>query len=124
MFVNRLFVLVQDLSSRSPGETIDKDSFLKLFPLPGLLGGACNAPIISYLLGVSVTLSPSSHFRTTERLFHLFDRKETGVVDYEEFLQGMATCTRGSTEERVEFLFSLYDLNGCAVWFGRAHTLP
>lgn len=31
----------QDLSSRSPGDTVDKDSFLKLFPLPGLLGGAC-----------------------------------------------------------------------------------
>ena len=49
-----------DLAKRSPGDVIDKPTFLKFFPLPGLLG---------------------------ERLFTVFDSKHTGVVDFEEFLQ-------------------------------------
>ena len=51
-------------------------------------------------------------FTPAERLFQLFDKKNTGVIDYEEFLSGMATCTRGTVDERIAFLFHLYDLNG------------
>ena len=52
-----------------------------------------------------------------ERLFQLFDKKNTGVIDYEEFLSGMATCTRGTADERIAFLFNLYDLNGFVLKF-------
>ena len=31
--------VAQDLALRSPGETVDKETFLKFLPLPGLLGG-------------------------------------------------------------------------------------
>ncbi len=54
-----------------------------------------------------------------ERLFYLFDTKETGVVDFEEFLQGMATCCRGTPQERANFLFTLYDLNGYVLHLAR-----
>jgi Ca2+-binding EF-hand superfamily protein len=47
-----------------------------------------------------------------ERLFQLFDTKHTGVVDFEEFLVGIAVCVRGTPDERISFLFHLYDLNG------------
>ncbi len=49
----RMQELFRDLAQRSPGKTIDKPTFLKNFALPGLLG---------------------------ERLFTVFDRKNTGVI--------------------------------------------
>jgi len=74
----------KDLAQRSPGKTIDKETFLKFFPLPGLHG---------------------------ERLFHLFDNKHTGTIDFEEFLAGMAVCAKGSFEEKVHLIFRIYDID-------------
>eukprot|EP01138_Halocafeteria_seosinensis_P010784 gb/GECG01011014.1/.p1 GENE.gb/GECG01011014.1/~~gb/GECG01011014.1/.p1 ORF type:complete len:1451 (+),score=219.92 gb/GECG01011014.1/:1-4353(+) len=76
----------KDLAARgSTGKDIDKNTFLKAFPLPGLIG---------------------------ERLFTLFDKDESGVINYEEFIFGLAIWCRGTVEERMEFLFNMYDLNG------------
>ena len=30
--------IFQDVARRSPGKTVDKETFLNLFPLPGLIG--------------------------------------------------------------------------------------
>ena len=49
----------------------------------------------------------------TERLFKWFDQKNTGTVDYEEFIRGMAVCCRGTPTEKADFIFSIYDLSGC-----------
>jgi hypothetical protein len=57
----------QDLSDRSKGKGIDKDTFLQYFPLNGLLG---------------------------ERLFAQFDIRKTGFIDFEEFITGLATVCR------------------------------
>ena len=59
------------LATRSPGDTVDKITFLRFFPLPGLLG---------------------------ERLFSVFDTKETGVIDFEEFLAGLSVIAKGDEE--------------------------
>ena len=75
----------QDLALRSPGKVIDKGTFLKFFPLPGLLG---------------------------ERLFKVFDRKQTGVIDFEEFVCGLSACLKGTLEEKMRFIFQVYDLTG------------
>ncbi|CBN79428.1 n/a [Ectocarpus siliculosus] len=64
---------------------IDKETFLQYLPLPGLLG---------------------------ERLFAVFDKKSSGEIDYEEFVCGLAVTCRGSWEEKVEFIFNLYDIHG------------
>ncbi|KAA0159812.1 hypothetical protein FNF28_05666 [Cafeteria roenbergensis] len=74
-----------ELSERSPGTTIDKHTFLKAFPWPGLLG---------------------------ERLFDMFDTKKTGAVDYEEFIVGLARVCRGSVDDRMRFIFEVHDLSG------------
>ena len=75
----------RDLALRSPDKVIDKGTFLKFFPLPGLLG---------------------------ERLFKVFDRKQTGVVDFEEFVCGLSACLKGTLEEKMRFIFQVYDLTG------------
>lgn len=48
-----------------------------------------------------------------ERLFTMFDRKGNDAVDYEDFICGLAICCRGSIDERMRFVFEVYDLTGC-----------
>lgn len=84
-FLSKLF---RDLASRSGGDEIDRHTFLRFFPLPvrstqGLWG---------------------------ERLFEKFDRSERGQINFEDFIQGLSCCARGSQEEKLRFLFELYDL--------------
>jgi Ca2+-binding EF-hand superfamily protein len=45
-----------------------------------------------------------------ERLFEKFAIKKTGKIDYEEFVTGLAQCTKSTPEEKLRYLFSLYDL--------------
>jgi len=80
--LDRMF---QDLANRSPDETMSKETFLQYFNLPGILG---------------------------ERLFAVFDAKKNGVIDFEEFVNGLARYNRGSLQEKIEMLFQMYDMNG------------
>jgi len=98
--VGLLDKMFRDLAMRSPGKTMDKATFLSLFKLPGMLG---------------------------ERLFNFFDayglvllsliqfRKKNGVIDLEEFLNGMRVYSRGSLDERLDMLFMMTDLAGDGV---------
>jgi serine/threonine protein kinase len=42
----------------------------------------------------------------------MFDTKKTGVVDYEEFIVGLARVCRGSIDDRMRFIFEVHDLSG------------
>ena len=53
--------IFHEMAIRSPNDTISKDTFLKFFDLPGILG---------------------------DRLFQTFDTKKTGEIDFGEFLVG------------------------------------
>ena len=68
----------KSLAERSKGNTVDKASFLRYFPLPGQLG---------------------------ERLFYVFDKKSTGVIDYEEFVCGLALL-------RQPYLLHIHQVGG------------
>eukprot|EP00485_Elphidium_margaritaceum_P004278 CAMPEP_0202696214 /NCGR_PEP_ID=MMETSP1385-20130828/9518_1 /ASSEMBLY_ACC=CAM_ASM_000861 /TAXON_ID=933848 /ORGANISM="Elphidium margaritaceum" /LENGTH=913 /DNA_ID=CAMNT_0049352331 /DNA_START=76 /DNA_END=2817 /DNA_ORIENTATION=- len=80
--LDRMF---QDLAKRSPDKTMSKETFLEYFSLPGILG---------------------------ERLFDVFDTKKNGVIDFEEFVNGLARYNRGSLEEKIAMLFEMYDMDG------------
>lgn len=86
-FLSKLF---GDLASRSTGHTVDRHTFLRFFPLP---------------------VSPRQGI-WGERLFDNFDKKQQGFIDYEAFITGLSVCTKGSEEDRLRFLFSLFDLRG------------
>ncbi|EQC37175.1 CAMK/CAMK1 protein kinase [Saprolegnia diclina VS20] len=62
---------------------VNKASFLKIFPLPGLLG---------------------------ERLFAVFDKNASGAISFYELVAGLAVLCRGSREEKLKFIFDLYDV--------------
>jgi len=76
--------LFEDLAKRDEAPNIDKATFLDFFAVPRLIG---------------------------ERLFQVFDQKQTGFIDLSEFLDGLATYARGSPESKMEYLFNIYDLN-------------
>ena len=47
-----------------------------------------------------------------DRLFHLFDEKNHGVISFTEFIKGLSVlCTRGTLDEKIQFSFRIYDLN-------------
>ena len=40
-----------------------------------------------------------------ERLFHAFDRDNSGAINLEEFVSGVALCLHGSAHAKCELLF-------------------
>ena len=74
----------QDLADRCNGKGIDKETFLQYFPLNGLLG---------------------------ERLYLQFDRKKMGFIDFDHFIIGLSTICRGSQDEKIHFIFNMYDIS-------------
>lgn len=67
------------------GQHIDKKTFLAFFKYPGMFG---------------------------ERVFHLFDVSERGYINCDEFIGGLARFLNGTTDEKIQILFKLYDLSG------------
>lgn len=74
----------QELADRTNGKGIDKETFLQYFPLNGLLG---------------------------ERLFVQFDTKDNGLIDFDEFVTGLAIMCRGTLDDKIHFLFNMYDVS-------------
>lgn len=72
------------LANSKNGDSVDKETFLKCFPLPGLLG---------------------------ERLFEVIDKDGSGTIAYNEFIYGLAILFRGTRKEKLKFIFNLYDLS-------------
>ena len=72
----------EDLADRTNGKGIDKETFLQYFPMTGLLG---------------------------DRLFAQFDFKKTGYLDLDEFVIGLASFCRGTLDDKIHFLFNMYD---------------
>ncbi|TYZ67127.1 hypothetical protein PybrP1_011222 [[Pythium] brassicae (nom. inval.)] len=72
------------LANARNGSAVDKETFLKCFPMPGLLG---------------------------ERLFEVFDKDRSDSIRFNEFLTGVAILFRGSRKEKLKFVFDLYDFS-------------
>lgn len=81
-WVGVLREMFKELAEQSDkkGRTMDKETFLKYFPLPGVLG---------------------------ERLYDLFDADGSQTIDFEEFFLGLAVIYNGTAEERRRFLFNM-----------------
>lgn len=45
-------------------------------------------------------------------VFNTLDQDNSGIVSFEEFVQGLSVLSRGSLEEKLRWTFSLYDING------------
>ncbi|XP_037028137.1 Kv channel-interacting protein 4 isoform X4 [Bradysia coprophila] len=45
-------------------------------------------------------------------VFNTLDQDRSGIVSFEEFVQGLSILSRGSMDEKLQWTFSLYDING------------
>jgi Ca2+-binding EF-hand superfamily protein len=45
-----------------------------------------------------------------ERLFTVFDRKQSGEIDYEGFMRGLALCMKGNLDEKYQLIFEMHKL--------------
>ncbi|KAF5289871.1 hypothetical protein FQR65_LT02005, partial [Abscondita terminalis] len=48
----------------------------------------------------------------TERVFHIFDKDNSGTISLQEFLDAMNQFAGQSPEDKIRFLFKVYDLDG------------
>lgn len=80
LYLKRVF---DDLARRSPKWVVEPEHFGEYLTFPGLHG---------------------------TQAFEAFDTKKTGNLDFEEFVAGLARSARGTKEEKIKFLFELYDL--------------
>lgn len=47
-----------------------------------------------------------------ERLFTVFDADQSGRINFDEFMVGLASYARGSLDDKLKMLFEMFDLNG------------
>lgn len=45
-------------------------------------------------------------------VFNTFDQDHNGSISFEEFVMGLSVLARGSLHEKLQWAFSLYDING------------
>lgn len=69
------------------------------------LGSSKLSPLEAFAKQFPPNLKPE----LIRRLHHAFDKNRDGVVDANEFVAGMAMCCRGTHDENVKFVFSLFD---------------
>lgn len=48
----------------------------------------------------------------TERVFQIFDKDNSGSISLQEFLDSMHQFAGQSPEDKIRFLFKVYDLDG------------
>lgn len=48
----------------------------------------------------------------SDLVFQVFDTDKSGTVDFKEFITALSISSRGSTDEKLEWAFKLYDRNG------------
>lgn len=48
---------------------------------------------------------------TADRLFHALDSNKSGRISFDDFVVGLAVCCRGTLDEKMRFLFGVYDMN-------------
>ncbi|XP_076034807.1 A-type potassium channel modulatory protein KCNIP1-like [Oratosquilla oratoria] len=45
-------------------------------------------------------------------VFSTLDKENSGIINFEDFISLVSRLTRGTTEDKLRWIFSLYDLNG------------
>lgn len=57
----------------------------------------------------------TSSYRYAHYVFNTLDHNKTGFLNFEDFVKGLSILCRGSEEEKLRWIFCLYDINGDGV---------
>ncbi|XP_008482817.1 Kv channel-interacting protein 1-like [Diaphorina citri] len=57
----------------------------------------------------------ASSYRYAHYVFNTLDHNKTGFLNFEDFVKGLSILCRGSEEEKLRWIFCLYDINGDGV---------
>ena len=52
-----------------------------------------------------------SNIEISNRLFDIFDKDNSGSIDYNEFMDTIKSMVSGKEEEKIRFAFELHDLD-------------
>ena len=95
------------MSGKKNNNAIDKATFLRLFNLPGVLG---EVRICDRLCEKRFVYRTPTHHIThvdvcPQRVFAVFDGDRNESIDHDEFLDGLRTLMRGTSDEKALFIF-------------------
>ncbi|CAK4722074.1 unnamed protein product [Aphanomyces euteiches] len=86
--IHLLREVFRGITQATGDKAVDKENFLKIFPMP----------VDAFVFA-------------TERLFTLFDKNASNSISFNEFVGGLAILTKGSRNEKIKFIFDLYDVS-------------
>lgn len=55
-----------------------------------------------------------------ERVFHIFDKDDNGSISLQEFIDAMHQFAGQSPDDKIKFLFKVYDIDGELIFFALA----
>ncbi|XP_015833120.1 Kv channel-interacting protein 1 isoform X1 [Tribolium castaneum] len=84
-------LMYRGFKQECPTGMVDEDSFKQIFSQFFPLGDATNY----------------AHY-----VFNTIKQKQTGKISFEDFLSILSKVSRGSVQEKLQWVFGLYDLNG------------
>ncbi|CAH0562154.1 unnamed protein product [Brassicogethes aeneus] len=84
-------LMYRGFKQECPTGMVDEESFKHIFAQFFPLGDATNY----------------AHY-----VFNTMKKKNTGTISFEDFLSILSKVSRGSVEEKLQWVFGLYDLNG------------
>lgn len=87
--------IYRGFKAECPTGVVKEDTFKVIYSTFFPQGGSCANPTLY------------AHY-----VFNTLDQDHSGIVSFEDFVQGLSVLSRGSNEEKLRWTFSLYDING------------
>ncbi|XP_033239443.1 Kv channel-interacting protein 4 isoform X3 [Drosophila pseudoobscura] len=87
--------IYRGFKAECPTGVVKEDTFKVIYSQFFPQGGSCANPTLY------------AHY-----VFNTLDQDRSGIVSFEDFVQGLSILSRGSVEEKLRWTFSLYDING------------
>jgi len=84
-----LKAMFKQFKKETPNGVINKEEFKEVMKQMGVLDGFLQ-----------------------DLIFNVFDNNKDGSINFQEFVTALSVMTRGDPNEKLEFAFSMYDLDG------------
>ncbi|XP_030620627.1 Kv channel-interacting protein 1 isoform X4 [Chanos chanos] len=104
-----LQVLYRGFKNECPSGVVNEETFKQIYAQFFPHGGRCVSSKLCLLPSASHTLPDASTY--AHYLFNAFDTAHNGSIKFEDFVMALSILLRGSTREKLQWTFNLYDIN-------------